>query len=101
MAEIEWSSLRRVNLQHRRIDGRDSEEEKSGLSSRMPMTPNFREKMGRPGRAKFTHRSDSESVIQLQEKIFYEKVPTCESLVLECLPAKFWPWQMLCLSTAI
>eukprot|EP00438_Fugacium_kawagutii_P019809 Skav227904 [mRNA] locus=scaffold146:39831:44239:+ [translate_table: standard] len=95
MAEIEWSSLRRVNLQHRRIDGTDSEEDKSDLSSRMPMTPaNFREKMER---AKFTHRSDSESVIQLQEKIFYEKVTTCECLVLESLPAS----QILALADAL
>ena len=38
-------------------------------------------------KAEFTHRSDADAVIQLQEKIFFEKVTACQTLVLEGLPA--------------
>eukprot|EP00435_Cladocopium_sp_Y103_P000711 s843_g1.t1 len=96
MAEVEWSSLRKVNLQHQRIDNvNDSSDDDTGLNGRIPMTPAiFRSKMEK---AVFTHRSDAESVIRLQEKIFFEKVTACEHLELEGLPAK----EMLALALAL
>eukprot|EP00435_Cladocopium_sp_Y103_P071958 s287_g38.t2 len=84
-AEVEWSSLRTVNAQHQRIDQRDSRSDGDAFNGRVPMTPQaFRETMNR---AEFTHRSDKDAVIHLQEKIFFEKVTSCETLVLEGLPA--------------
>ena len=89
MAEVEWSSLRRVNAQHQRIDRLKSDKEKSdgvedGLNGRVPKTPeDFRDAMFS---AKFTWRSDEENVIKLQNKIFHEKVTECEHLELEGLP---------------
>ena len=47
--------------------------------------------------AVFTHRSDAESVIRLQEKIFFQKVTACEHLELEGLPAD----QMVALAHAL
>ena len=46
---------------------------------------NFRQQMEQ---AKFTHRSDADAVIYLQQKIFREKVIECQHLVLEGLPAQ-------------
>ena len=88
--------LRTVNLQHQRIDGvNDRSAAKRPLNGRIPTTPeNFRSKMEQ---AVFTHRSDAESVNRLQEKIFLEKVTTCEHLELEGLPAD----QMLALADAL
>eukprot|EP00438_Fugacium_kawagutii_P022224 Skav203957 [mRNA] locus=scaffold391:480761:492296:- [translate_table: standard] len=85
-AEIEWSSLRSVNMQHQRIDQVDEPKNSDGgLKGRIPMTPKkFRQKMEE---ASFTHRSDAESVLRLQEKIFMEKVTVCSELVLEGLLA--------------
>ena len=90
-AEVEWSSLRTLNSQHQRIDGIHTRETGSDslgskmLSGRIPTTPEeFRVEMVQ---AAFTHRSDAESVIRLQEKIFLEKVLACKVLVLEGLPA--------------
>ncbi|CAL1171371.1 unnamed protein product [Cladocopium goreaui] len=90
MAEIEWSSLRGVNAQHQHIDrpkDPKSETQKSDhLNGRVPMIPaNFRQQMEQ---AKFTHRSDADAVIYLQQKIFREKVIECQHLVLEGLPAQ-------------
>ena len=47
--------------------------------------------------AVFTHRSDAESVVCLQEKIFFQKVTACEHLELEGLPAD----QMVALAHAL
>ncbi|CAL1138806.1 unnamed protein product [Cladocopium goreaui] len=98
MAEVEWSSLRTVNLQHQRIDGVDDHSDDGSrvkLNGRIPMTPaKFRSKMEE---AVFTHRSDAESVIRLQAKIFFEKVTVCEHLELEGLPAD----QVLALAHAL
>lgn len=88
-AEIEWSSLRRVNAQHQRIDKPKNDEESTskpdqGLNAKVPMTPQrFKTAMKA---SKFTHRSDADAVILLQEKIYFEKVSACEELVLEGLP---------------
>ena len=80
-AEVEWSSLRTLNVQHQRIDG----SELDAFNCRVPMTPeSFKETMRK---AEFTHRSDADAVIQLQEKIFFEKVTACKALVLEGVPA--------------
>lgn len=85
-AEVEWSSLRTVNAQHQRIDRRDSKgSDGDAFNGRVSMTPQaFQESMNQ---AEFTHRSDKDAVIHLQEKIFFEKVTSCETLVLEGLPA--------------
>ena len=65
-----------------RID--QAEAEASTLRS-MPMTPEAFEKQ--MASAVFTHRSDAASVVQLQAKIFYQKVSACEDLLLEGLKA--------------
>ena len=90
MAEVEWSSLRRVNAQHQRIDkpkadeNSDKSEEDQNLNGKIPMTPQrFKTAMES---SKFTHRSDAPAVIHLQEKIYFEKVTVCEELILEGLP---------------
>ena len=96
MSPVTLQLLRTVNLQHQRIDGVDDRSDDGGrLNGRIPTTPeNFRSKMEK---AVFTHRSDAESVIRLQEKIFFEKVTACEHLELEGLPAD----QMLALADAL
>ena len=91
MAEIEWSSQREVNAQHQQIDRSEPGETQEShdlqyFNGRVPMTPEkFRQEMEQ---AKFTHRSDADAVIYLQEKIFREKVTECQHLVLEGLPAQ-------------
>ena len=89
MAEVEWSSLRRVNAQHQRIDKTkagddpDKSEGDQNLNGKIPLTPErFKAAMES---SKFTHRSDAATVIQLQEKIYFEKVTACEELILEGL----------------
>eukprot|EP00438_Fugacium_kawagutii_P027789 Skav220644 [mRNA] locus=scaffold112:658979:660630:- [translate_table: standard] len=95
-AEIEWSSLRGINAQFQQIDkeplAADSFNgilaDMSGegkLHARVPTAPtDFQRQMEQ---AAFTHRSDASAVIQLQEKIFIQKVTECEELLLEGLPA--------------
>ncbi len=122
MAEVEWSSLRRVNAQHQRIDKAGDDPfkpkkdhnlngkipmtpccsgaltrcwmfgqthctprpNKDNLNGKIPMTPErFKTAMKK---SKFTHRSDEKAVINLQEKIYFEKVTACEELILEGLP---------------
>ena len=110
MSPVTLQLLRTVNLQHQRIDGVDDHSDDDGdhsnddsnhsddgsrLNGTIPMTPeNFRSKMEA---AVFTHRSDAESVIRLQEKIFFEKVTVCEHLELKGLPAQ----EMLALAHAL
>ncbi|CAE7939042.1 NLRC3, partial [Symbiodinium necroappetens] len=81
MAEIEWSSTRSDSSMHQRIGpGSEGAEHPGG---RVPMAPDlFREQMHQ---AVFTHRSDVESVIRLQEKIFFQKVTVCKELTLSWL----------------
>ena len=89
IGEISWSSLRTHNSQSQRIDwlGSDQVEpgQGQGLTGKVPLTPDkFKERMTR---AKFTHRDkDLPIVVELQEKIFDEKVAVCEHLVLKGLP---------------
>ena len=96
MSPVTLQLLRTVNLQHQRIDGVDDHSgDDSDLNGRIPTTPaKFRSEMEK---AVFTHRSDAESVIRLQEKIFFEKVTACEHLELEGLPAQ----EMLALAHAL
>ena len=94
-AEIEWSSARSENAQNQQIDLLDkviddeselssAESEEAELKCRVVRTPEqFRINMET---SKFTHRSDAECVVDLQEKIFFEKVTACEDLVLKGLP---------------
>eukprot|EP00434_Breviolum_minutum_P029065 symbB.v1.2.025710.t2/scaffold2513.1/size77311/3 len=94
-AEIEWSSARSENAQNQQIDLLDeviddeselssAESEEAELKCRVVRTPEqFRIDMET---SKFTHRSDAECVVDLQEKIFFEKVTACEDLVLKGLP---------------
>ena len=91
IGEISWSSLRTHNSQSQRIDwlGSDQVEpgQGQGLAGKVPLTPDkFKERMTR---AKFTHRDkDLPIVVELQEKIFEEKVAVCKDLVLKGLPAQ-------------
>ncbi|CAE7783018.1 Nlrc3 [Symbiodinium sp. CCMP2456] len=78
-AEIEWSALKSSTAMNHRID--QAEAEASTLRS-MPMTPEALRSS-----AVFTHRSDAASVVQLQAKIFHQKVSACEDLLLEGLKA--------------
>ena len=96
MSPVTLQLLRTVNLQHQRIDGVDDHSgDDSDLNGRIPTTPaKFRSEMEK---AVFTHRSDAESVIRLQEKTFFEKVTACEHLELEGLPAD----QVLALADAL
>ena len=86
-AEVEWSSARASTASHQRIDAHEKREdgaESRDLKGRVPMTPEvFKEQMAQ---AKFTHRSDADAVLQLQARIFYEKVSSCETAVLSYLP---------------
>ena len=83
-AEIEWSSARASSQSHRRIDPHEEREDGAGLHGRVPMAPEvFKEVMAQ---AKFTHRSDADAVLRLQERIFHEKVSSCEMAVLSYLP---------------
>eukprot|EP00438_Fugacium_kawagutii_P036179 Skav232966 [mRNA] locus=scaffold1735:124190:143444:- [translate_table: standard] len=95
-AEVEWSSLRTVNRQHQRICPSDGEEVSGeSTSCRVPMTPQKFESTMK--HSKFTHKSDSTTVISLQAKVFKEKVSACESLVLEGIP----PAQMVALADVL
>ena len=83
IAEIEWSSDRASTGQHQVIDIVYTTRDALALRARVPTAPeDFGVKMKM---AKFTHRSDEVNVINLQEKIFLEKVTRNESLSLEGL----------------
>lgn len=93
-AEIEWSSARSENAQNQQIDlsgeviadeseFSSAESEEAELKCRVVRAPEqFRLDMET---SKFTHRSDAQCVVDLQEKIFFEKVTACEGLVLKGL----------------
>ena len=88
IGEMEWSSDRQATAQNQQIDiRRDSAGQQDGLEllGRVPTSPeHFAEKMDK---AEFTHReSDAPIVVNLQKKIFLEKVKRNESLNLEGLP---------------
>ncbi|CAJ1449725.1 unnamed protein product [Effrenium voratum] len=83
-AEIEWSSSRGSSAQHQRIDV-SAAADISCLRGRVATAPE--DFAARMHSAQFTHRSDAEAVIALQEKIFSEKVTACVKVQLNDLPA--------------
>ena len=79
-AEVSWSSVRGDTAQNQRIDVGTGEMH-TGLTGRMPVAPNvFAADMDS---AAFTHRSDADAVIELQKKVFLEKVTRRQKLKLE------------------
>ncbi|CAE7246122.1 Nlrc3 [Symbiodinium sp. CCMP2592] len=85
-AEVEWSSCRSRSEQNRQIDAPDPDSgfESDVLQGKVPMAPEvFEEGMAK---AEFTHRNDAAAVLQLQRKIFHQKVSECEELLLADLP---------------
>ena len=86
IGEMEWSSDRQETAQNQLIDT-DTAGQQDGapeLLGRVPTSPeHFAVKMDT---AAFTHRSDADAVVHLQEKIFLEKVKRNESLNVEGLP---------------
>ena len=80
-AEVSWSSGRGDTAQHQRMDVEVTEREwtwEDDLTARTPVAPDvFAADMHS---AAFTHRSDADAVIQLQEKVFLEKVTQRQKL---------------------
>ena len=91
IGEMEWSSDRQETAQNQLIDicrdsaGQDHWDDAPKLLGRVPTSPeHFAEKLDI---AAFTHReSDAPIVVNLQKKIFLEKVRRNESLNVEGLP---------------
>ena len=84
-AEMSWSSGRGDTAQHQCIDVEVTEEKKKGinahLTGRTPVAPDaFAADMHS---AAFTHRSDEIAVIELQKKVFLEKVTRRRKLKAE------------------
>ena len=79
-AEVSWSSVRGDTAQHQRIDV-GSEGIHTDLTGRTAVAPDvFAADMHS---AAFTHRSDEDAVIELQKKVFLEKVTKRRKLKLE------------------
>ena len=79
-AEVSWSSVRGDTAQNQRIDV-GSEGIDTDLTGRTPVAPDvFAADMHS---AAFTHRSDADAVIELQKKVFLEKVTKRRKLKLE------------------
>lgn len=78
-AEMQWSQSRSNTDSTWRItdNGLDREE-----SKRAPMPPEIFRSLAEEGKLKFTHRSDLEPVLHLQETVFIQKAKACESLSL-------------------
>ena len=82
-AEVSWSSGRGDTAQHQRIDAEVTEmmDDDADLTARTPVAPDaFAADMHS---AAFTHRSDADAVIELQEKVFLEKVTRRRKLKVE------------------
>ena len=84
-AEVNWSSVRGQTAQHQRIDVEVTEKKEEGMDARLtartPVAPEaFAAEMHS---AVFTHRSDADAVVQLQKKVFLEKVTKRRKLKLE------------------
>jgi len=84
-AEVNWSSVRGHTAQHQRIDVEVTEKKEKGMDARLtaltPVAPEaFAAEMHS---AAFTHRSDVHAVVQLQKKVFLEKVTQRRKLKLE------------------
>ena len=79
-AELSWSSVRGDTAQNQQIDV-GSELIDTDLTGRTPVAPDvFAAEMHS---AAFTHRSDADAVIELQKKVFLEKVTRRRKLKLE------------------
>ncbi|CAE7280273.1 NLRC3 [Symbiodinium natans] len=90
-AEIEWSSCRSKTFRNQQIDLSCAEGAgaamlgREALTGKVPMPPQvFRQSMTN---LKFTHRSDLEAVLQLQAKVYQEKISGCETAIFEHLAA--------------
>ena len=82
VAELQWSSTRSANSMSEEVDSEESDQ--AGVAPMDPKT--FRETIG--DKLKFTHRSDADSVLKLQERVFKEKAESCKALKLSHLSAK-------------
>ncbi|CAE7427821.1 NLRC3 [Symbiodinium natans] len=78
-AELQWSYCRTSNEATSVVD------DSSGYNGKSPMNV-FKERVAKKELI-FTHRSDAEQVIRLQEKVFMEKSAVCQELTLSDLPA--------------
>ena len=83
-AEMSWSSVRGDTAQNQRVDLEVAVKEKvidTDLAGRTPVAPDaFAYDMNS---AVFTHRSDADAVIELQKKVFLEKVTKRRKLKVE------------------
>ena len=80
-AEMQWSSTRDASHASQEVDS--SEADAAGVA---PMSPGtFRTSVA--DGLQFTHRSDAEAAIKLQEQVFFEKASTCKALTLSHLTA--------------
>ncbi len=89
-AEVSWSCGRGATAQHQRIDvGVEQERIDPSLRQLTGLIPappkKFAEDMDS---AEFTHRADSGAVIDLQRKVYLEKVSQRKELTLEGLPVQ-------------
>ncbi|CAE7305651.1 NLRC3 [Symbiodinium necroappetens] len=85
-AEVEWSSCRSKSEQNQWIDAPESEAGGgwAQLQGKVPMAPEvFEEDMRK---AEFTHRNDAAAVLELQRKIFHQKVSECRRALRAHLP---------------
>ena len=80
--EKDWAAARSVPAQNLLIDGEEDEEEQI---KKIPTEPG--QFMHRMATAKFTWANDRDSVIDLQRKIFKQKVTICKGLHLTDLTA--------------
>ena len=85
-AEVEWSSCRSKSEQNQWIDAPESEAGGgwAQLQGKVPMTPELFEEDMR--KADFTHRNDAAAVLELQKKIFHQKVSECQRALRANLP---------------
>ncbi|CAE7448473.1 NLRC3, partial [Symbiodinium necroappetens] len=85
-AEVEWSSCRSKSEQNQWIDAPESEAGggRAQLQGKVPMTPELFEEDMR--KAEFTHRNDAAAVLELQRKIFHQKVSECQRALRAHLP---------------
>ena len=78
-AEVQWSAVRGITAQNQRIYGFYDE----SSSGQVPLTPEaFAEQMRTSA---FTHRNDAETVVELQKKVFFERVTCCKEVFFENL----------------
>ena len=86
-AEMQWSQSRSSTDSFWRLSdaGLDLLEAK-----RAPMPPDLFLALAKEGKLRFTHRSDLDPVLALQEKFFLQKASTCESLSMSRLEPDSW-----------